>query len=288
MFSSTPIFRRRQAMVGKLWFAAFTLTTAPVVLTAQVQQSPVPPAPEKPLSARNDFRDDSRTGPSPQAPKPTNLVSPETRGDILMARKMYLEAAEAYMQGPKDSAVLLNKTGIAFHQMLELRAAEKYYRLAIKVNPQYSEAINNIGTIYYAHKSYRRAINEYRRALRIDPKAASIWSNLGTGYFSRKDYPRAEEAWQQALALDPDVFETRSTQGVLLQERSVEDRAKFHYLMAEGYAKKGMVERALLYIRKAFEEGYKDRKKVADDPAFASLKDMPEFKQLLAMEPRVL
>src|SRR5271156_3400654 len=121
MFGSTPILRRRQAMVSKLWFAAFSLTTAPVVLAAQLQESPAQPLPDKPLTARTDFRDDSRTGPSPQSPKPTNLVSPETRGDILMARKMYLEAAEAYMQGPKDSAVLLNKTGIAFHQMLELR-----------------------------------------------------------------------------------------------------------------------------------------------------------------------
>jgi hypothetical protein len=68
----------------------------------------------------------------------------------------------------------------------------------------------------------------------------------------------------------------------------VEDRAKFHYLMAAGYAKKGMADRALLYIRKALEEGFKDRKKLAADPAFATLKELPEFKQLLAMEPRVL
>ncbi len=271
-------------MVSKLWFAAISLTAAPVVSSLYSQS----PAPEK-LQARRDLSDDPRTGPaSGQTPKPVNLVSPETRGDILMARKMYLEAVEAYKQGPKDSATLLNKTGIAYHQMLELSMAERYYRLSIKANPLYSEAINNLGTIYYAHKSYRRAVNQYRKALRIEPKAASIWSNLGTGYFARKDYKHAEDAWQQALALDPDVFETRSTQGVLLQERSVEDRAKFHFLMAEGYAKKGMSERALLYIRKALEEGYKDRKKMADDPAFASLKDLPEFKQLLAMEPRVL
>src|SRR5207253_5182898 len=144
------------------------------------------------------------------------------RGDILMARKMYREAAEAYKEGPKDSPVLLNKIGISYHQMLELNTAEKYYRRAIKTNPEYSEAINNLGTIYYARKSYRRAVTEYKKALRLNPKAASVWSNLGTGYFARKDYTHAAEAWQQALALDPEVFESRSTQGVLLQERSVD------------------------------------------------------------------
>ncbi len=97
------------------------------------------------------------------------MITPEVRGDIFMARKMYREAAEAYKEGPKDSAVLLNKTGIAYHQMLELGTAEKYYRRAIKVNPKYAEAINNLGTIYYARKSYRRAVNEYKKALRLNP-----------------------------------------------------------------------------------------------------------------------
>jgi len=160
--------------------------------------------------------------------------------------------------------------------MLELTTAEKYYRLAVKVNHEYSEAVNNLGTVYYARKSYRRAITEYKRALRINPKAASIWSNLGMGYFARKDYKLAEESWQKAMEIDPDVFENHSTQGVLLQERSVEERAKFHYFLAQGYAKKGENDRALLYIRKALEEGFKDRKKLQEDPAFAALQNLDD------------
>ncbi|MBZ5609088.1 MAG: tetratricopeptide repeat protein [Acidobacteriia bacterium] len=248
----------------------------------------LPGAPFEAASAQSSFRGDT-PGQAPARPQnPQQAITPEVRGDILMARKMYREAAEAYKEGPKDSAVLLNKTGIAYHQLLELNMAEKYYRQAIRINPQYSEAINNLGTVYYAHKSFRRAVNEYKKALRINPKAASVWSNLGTGYFARRDYQRAAESWQQALSLDPDVFESHSTQGVLLQERSVEERAKFHYYLAQIYARNGQNDRALLYIRKALEEGYKERKKIAEDPAFAALKDLPEFKELLAMELRVL
>lgn len=236
----------------------------------------------------NTFRPASRTSQAgPDAQKSTAPVTPEMRGDIFMARKMYREAAEAYKEAG-NSAVMLNKTGISYHQMLDLATAEKYYRAAIKANPHYSEAINNLGTVYYARKSYRRAVNEYKKALRITPDSASVLSNLGTGYFARKDYKRAAEAWQQALAIDPEVFESRSTQGVLLQERSVEERGKFHYMMAEEYAKKGMNDRALQYIRKALEEGFKERKKIAEDPAFVALKDLPEFKELLASEPKVL
>ena len=90
------------------------------------------------------------------------------------------------------------------------------------------------------------------------------------------------------MNLDPDVFEHRSTQGILLQERSVLERAKFHYYLAKTYAKAGAAERALLYMRKCLEEGFKDKKKFTDEIDFASIKELPEFKQLLALEPRVL
>src|SRR5271154_1353735 len=104
-------------------------------------------------------------------------LTPELRGDIYMARKMYREAAETYQLGPKDSAVLANKTGIAYHQMQDFTDAKKNYERAIRLNPSYAEAINNLGTVFYAQKSLRRAITQYKRALRITPESASILSN---------------------------------------------------------------------------------------------------------------
>ncbi len=215
-------------------------------------------------------------------------ITPELRGDIYMARKMYREAVEAYEQGPQSDAVILNKTGIAYHQMLDFRTAKKYYELSIKAEPHYAEAINNLGTIYYAAKSYRRALGQYKKALRYSPQSASIYSNLGTAYFARKDYKRASVAYEKALALDPDVFESHNTQGVLLQERSVEERAKFHYYLAKTYAKAGLNDRALQYMRKCLEEGFKDKKKFREEPEFATVRNTQEFKELLALEPRVL
>jgi tetratricopeptide (TPR) repeat protein len=270
-------------MVSKSWLLAIGWLAAQVILAAtpdgQVAQSTPP----------SGFRNASDTGlTSPTAKKPAVVLTPEMRGDIFMAEKRFREAAEMYLENSKGSAVMLNKTGIAYHQMLQLNMAEKYYRLALRTDPNYSEAVNNLGTIYYAKKSYRRAVNQYKKALRMRPDTASVWSNLGTGYFARKEYERAAEAWQTALKLDPEVFESRSTQGVLLEERSVEERGKFHYYLAQTYAKAGQNDRALQYIRKALEEGFKERKKIEEDPAFASMKNLPEFRELMVSEPRVL
>jgi tetratricopeptide (TPR) repeat protein len=221
-----------------------------------------------------------------EAPKP--VLSAETRGDIFMARKMYREAIEAFSEGSPKDAVLRNKIGIANHQMMQLVTARKYYEQAVKLKPNYSEAINNLGTVYYAAKSYRRAISQYKKALKLAPDSASIHSNLGTAYFARNQIAQATEEFRIALKLDPNVFEHHSSYGVMLQERSVQDRAKYHYWMAALYAQDGRSDLALQYLRKALEEGYKERKKLPDDPAFASMRDLPEFKELIALEPRVL
>jgi hypothetical protein len=58
--------------------------------------------------------------------------------------------------------------------------------------------------------------------------------------------------------------------------------------MAKIYAGQGRRDLALQYIRKALEEGFTDRKKFLQDPEFASLRELPEFKELLKLEPRVL
>jgi tetratricopeptide (TPR) repeat protein len=215
-------------------------------------------------------------------------LTSEQRGDILMARKMYREAIEMYAQEKPVTAVLRNKTGIAYHQLLQFELARKHYEMAVKLDRNYAEALNNLGTVYYARKNYRRAISQYKRALRVAPQSASIYSNLGTAYFARKDYKLAAETYQKAVSLDPEVFEHRGSFGVILQERTVEERAKFHYYLARTYAKAGQIDRALQYIRKALEEGFTERKKIMDEPAFVALHEMQEFKELVASEPRVL
>jgi tetratricopeptide (TPR) repeat protein len=215
-------------------------------------------------------------------------LSAEQRGDILMARKMYREAVEVYKQGPLDSSIIWNKVGIAYHQMLQIEEAKRNYEKAVKLNPHYAEAINNLGTIHYSKKSFRRAISQYNRALKLTPNSASIYSNLGTAQFARKKYKEAFEAYQKALSLDPEVFEHRSSYGTLLQERTVAEKATFHYYLAKTYANAGNFERAIQYIRMALEEGFKERQKLLEEPEFSKLRETAEFKELMATEPRVL
>jgi tetratricopeptide (TPR) repeat protein len=239
------------------------------------------------LFAQTSLLDATRQS-KPAAPDPNAEISPETRGDIFMARKMYREAIDLYRQCPADSPLTWNKIGIAYHQLLDFKDAQKNYQHALKVDPKYSEAVNNLGTIDYAHKRYNAAIKRYKAALKLKPDTASYYSNLGTAYFGRKDYKNAALAYQDAIRLDPDIFENRSTVGTTMQDRTVEELARFHYYLARTYAKSGQKDRALLYIRKSLEEGFKDRKLYLQEPEFATLRELDEFKSLMTLEPRVL
>ncbi len=260
-----------------------------VVLTSAWAQTPA----SSPVRSGNAMLDETRTTGPAATPQPDvrQALSIEQRGDILMARKEYREAIDMFRTGSSKDPVLWNKEGIAYHQLTQLASARKSYEQALKLKPDYVEAMNNLGTIYYAQRSFRRAITWYNKALKIAPqesRAASIYMNLGTAEFARKRYQQATLAYQKALQLDPDVFEHHGTFGVMLEEHSVQERAKYHYYLAKLYAKGGRNELAIQYLRKALEEGFKERDKLNKDPEFAGIRELPEFKQLLAAEPRVL
>lgn len=215
-------------------------------------------------------------------------LTPEQRGDVYMARKMYREAIDVYRENAKNSPVMWDKIGVAYHQLGDLNAARRAYEHAVKLNRKYADAINNVGTVFYAQKKYRSAISRYNRALRYAPESASIWSNLGTAYYARGKFDLMTQAYQKALELDPEVFEKRGMVGTQMEDRSVADRARFHFELARMYAMSGRNELALQYLRKALEEGFKERDKLQQAKEFSTLRETKEFKDLMALEPRVL
>ena len=219
----------------------------------------------------------------PTVPPVTN----ETRGDIYMARKMYREAIDMYRISPVN-ACITNKIGIAFQQMGQLDLAKKYYEAAIRLDPNYPEAINNLGTLYYSLNSYKKAVGLFKRSLRISGPIASVYANLGAAYFGRHDYKNSSASFEEALRLDPEVLESHGGFGTRVQDRTVTDMALFHLYLAKFYAKEGSDDRALNYLRKSLEEGLKNRKNLADVPEFYSLRKKPEFLDLLAQNPKPL
>ena len=261
----------RMAVPAAVLLASFTLTSA-----GQVTD-------DTPTSA--GFAASVQT-PAQGAPKPgAQALSSEEMADIFMARKDYHEAALSYRrlveQNPRN-AIYWNKLGIALHQQEDLGSALKSYQQAVKMDPKYADAQNNIGTVWYQRKKFAKAVRAYQKALKLRTDMAVLYSNLGYAYFGDKKYEESIGAFRQALALDPQCFDHSSSRGgSVLQDRSVSDRGRFYFLLAKSFAQAGNVDRALVYLRKAKEEGYAAMNDVKTDPAFATMAKLPETQEIL-------
>ena len=229
--------------------------------------------------------------PSPQ--DPVIVVHPEITdeqmGDLYMVRKQFREAAGMFKKlsdhDPRNP-VYLNKLGIALHQQEALGLALKYYERAVKVDPRYADAENNVGTIWYQRKKFEKAIKAYRKAINMRNDMAVLYSNLGYAYFGDKKYEEAIVSFRQALILDPLLFEHNgSRSGSILQDRSVDDRGRFYYMLAKSYAQAGDLDRCIHYLRKAKDEGYKNFLDIKKDPAFGTALKDPAVQELLVPKP---
>ena len=66
---------------------------------------------------------------------------------------------------------------------------------------------------------------------------------------------------------------------------AIGDRGKFYFLLAKSYAEAGNLERCLIYLRKAKDEGYKQLAAIKEDPTFAAVIKNPAIQEVLAPRP---
>ena len=211
----------------------------------------------------------------------------ERRADQLRAAKAYFEALDYYqgaLSQKPHSAVLYNKLGINELLSARYQQAQKDFERATKLDAGYADAFNNLGVLEYLRRRYGRAIKQYQRAIGFDPDDASYYGNLGTAYFAKKEWERSIEAYGRAVSLDPGFFGRSAEGGVAGRISSPADRAHFSYVLAKLYAKNGLTERSLEYLRRAMEEGYKIDE-VYKDPDFTALRQNPRFLELMAARP---
>lgn len=222
--------------------------------------------------------------PSPDA-TPEQL---EKSGDELRGQKLFLDALDYYkaaLTKKPEWATIYNKMGIAELQMRRYTEAKKSFERAIHIDRDYADAYNNLGVVFYEARRYGKALDKYQKAIQLRDDAASYYNNMGAAYFAKKEFERAALAYGRALQLDPDVFERTSRTGVSAQLPKPEDRARYDYVVAKLYAKMGIADRSLQYLRRAMEEGYKSIQNVYKDEEFAELRKDPRFTELMATRP---
>jgi tetratricopeptide (TPR) repeat protein len=260
----------------------FALFAVPVILVVAISTI----SQESALSATNAI---PAPIPTPQTPQVSSEKTAELRADVLMARKEYAAAIDAYLAILKydpQNASLLNKTGVAYQQISAYDSAASYYKRAEKMDKKLATPVNNLGTLEYGLHHYSKSVNYYKRALKLGASQATVYSNLGYAYYSEKKFDLAMDAFNQALSIDPAIFDNHAGQGgTIMQQRSAEDPGLLNFYLAKSYAKNGDAERAAHFLKLARDYGYKDMLSVNKDKDFALVVKDPRVQDVLLNKP---
>ena len=87
---------------------------------------------------------------------------------------------------------------------INLQKADEYYRRAISIDPEFTQARNNYGVYLSRMNRHKEAIEQFKIAgskLGYDGRASSL-ENLGLTYLKVGDEKSAEEAFNRALDID--------------------------------------------------------------------------------------
>ncbi|TET25767.1 MAG: hypothetical protein E3J76_01025, partial [Candidatus Aminicenantes bacterium] len=86
------------------------------------------------------------------------------------------------------------------------KGAEREYRRAIELNPNYATAHQWYAGYLGAMGRHDESIAENKQAQELDPLSPIIGADLGTNFISARQYDQAIEEFQKVLEMDPDYI----------------------------------------------------------------------------------
>ncbi|NIP39093.1 MAG: tetratricopeptide repeat protein [Candidatus Dadabacteria bacterium] len=150
----------------------------------------------------------------------TTIADQKTLAVSSFKRRNYKQALEeidvAEQMDPKDPEVHLIR-GIILFAIQDLEGAEKSYKKAIELKPEYSEAHFNICGLFLNLERYDQAIAHCKKATddRLYKSRDRAFTAIGVAYFNKGDLDMAENYYEKSLRVNPSLVYTRNQLGKL-------------------------------------------------------------------------
>ena len=207
----------------------------------------------------------------------------ELKGDLARIHENNEDAVNWYLAAlriNRQNALLYNKVGVVELQLGQRGYARKYFAQALKIDPQFVSAVNNLGAVAHLDKKYKPAVGYFKQARAMDELSASAHLNLAEAWMGLGETDRAMTEYARALELNADILSS-SQDGVIAQVRTPEQRARIAFMIAKSYMKRGNIEGALEYLRRAKEGRYPYLAQVYTDPDFTALWQDPRLAKIV-------
>ena len=102
-----------------------------------------------------------------------------------------------------DDAIYFYTKGQNAEKENNYEDAVKYFSEAVKLDPKFAFAWDNLGVSYRKLSKYPEAIAAYKKSLEIDPKSLTPLQNLSLVYQYTKEYDKAVECYKNLIAILP-------------------------------------------------------------------------------------
>lgn len=142
------------------------------------------------------------------------------------------------------SAIPYNNLGKYYEERGRNSEALELLNKAIKIDPNYVEAVNNRGSVLINLNRHEEALNDLKRIIQANPGHSVALYNTGTAYEALKKYDSALYYYDLTIQADPEFYRALNNYGVILMDH------KRQYTEAEKYFKKA------LQVKPDFARGY--------------------------------
>lgn len=149
------------------------------------------------------------------------------RGDTEGALALYDQALAL-----EDGADLHFNRGAALEALGRLEDAKAAYATALRLKPQFPDALNNLGNAVAAAGEPQKGLALLDQAIAQNPASAMPYVNRGAVLSQLRRFPEAREALEQALALNPGLTEAWCNRGNIARETGDIDGAMADYARA--------------------------------------------------------
>lgn len=95
----------------------------------------------------------------------------------------------------------LTNLGYVYYRKKDYGTAEKYYKEALEMKPDFAKAFHGLGQVYLDSGRYEQAIGKLQHAVELAPKAAPIYLDLGRAYEKVNEYDKALDSYKKAAAV---------------------------------------------------------------------------------------
>lgn len=170
--------------------------------------------------------------------------------------------------------------------------AKRHFTRAIAINPSFAQAHHDYAFLLIVTGHAEAGVAELRRAIAIDPLSARVNIDAGWLLLQAHRYEEAIAQAKRALALEPDFREaeaciaraefhrgTASPEMLRFYQSRLQSPDPYQRALAQAIA--GSQAEALKSLREAYEKREILMTMVATEPAFASLRNDPGFRDIV-------